>query len=138
MWLPFPFPQCPDCREEWAYSYHRDCVTRGRIELDPDVKFCRCEECEHSWPVWQTEFHCLCGHVYGSDEVDGAIRDITATLSMMALIVEQNEREARRVRQQGQVSLRLWIEKVAYEISGAIGSLLGRMAGNLARIIFGS
>lgn len=137
MWLPFPFPRCPECWEQWAYSYHRDCAYRGRIELDPDTKHCRCEGCWTSWIVWQTQFYCSCGHIFSSDDVDDAIRDIMATLSMFASIVDQNTREAARVRNQGEASLRSWIQDFAKGVAGSMGSLLGTLAGTLARILMG-
>lgn len=137
MWLPFPFPRCPNCREQWTYSYHRNCVYRGRIELDPDTRDCRCEDCYKQWSVWETTFYCQCDHVFDSSDVDLAIRDITAALSMFAHIVEQNSREAARVRSQGENSLRSWIQNFANGVAGAMGSLLGKFAGTLARILMG-
>lgn len=137
MWLPFPFPKCPSCGEQWAYSYHRDCGSRGRIEFDPDATECRCDACLRSWSVWSTRFHCACGHVFDSDDVDAAIRDVRATLSMFARIVEQNAREASRVHRDGERSLRQWIQGFASELAGSVGSLLGRFAGTLARILMG-
>lgn len=137
MWLPFPFPQCPKCGEQWAYSYHRDCENRGRIELNPDSTECRCEGCHLTWPVHRTRFYCSCGHNFGSDDVDAAIRDIVATLSMFALIVENNTRETSQVQRYGEDSLRSWIEGLANGIAGSIGAILGKLAGTLARILMG-
>lgn len=137
MWLPFPFPRCPNCGEQWAYSYHRNCVDRGRIDIDPDENQCKCDGCSTCWSVWTTRFHCACGHTFSSDDVASAIRDVTATLSMFAKIVEQNARDASAVRRGGEHSLRGWIEGVARGLAGSVGSLLGRFAGTLARILMG-
>ena len=136
MWLPFPFPQCPSCKERWAYSYHRDCAKYGRIEFDPDRKECRCDACASSWPVRSTSFFCRCGHSFSALDVDGAIKDITATLSMFAIIVERDLQNAAAVRSAGESSLRKWIQRIANSIAGRLGTLLGNLAGTLARRLF--
>jgi hypothetical protein len=70
-------------------------------------------------------------------DVDGAIKDITATLSMFAIIVERDLHNAAAVRSAGESSLRKWIQRIANSIAGRLGTLLGNLAGTLARILMG-
>lgn len=136
-WLPFPFPQCPSCGSHWAYSYHHGCAYQGQIEVDPDSRQVRCESCRVNSSVWDTQFLCKCGGVFGTADVRDAIDDIIATTKLFAVIVEDNAREAGRARAMGQSSLRSWIQGVATTVGGHIGGLLGAIAGTLANALFG-
>ena len=137
-WLPFPFPECPLCGQQWAYSYHYDCPYSGQVEVDPDSRHVRCQSCRENWSVWDNQFICACGHTFGTGDVRAAIDDIIATAQLFEMIVENNKREAARARSLGESSLRMWIQGVAQGIGGHIGGLLGRIAGALANVFFGA
>jgi len=136
-WLPFPFPECPSCRQKWAYSYHHDCPSGGQIEVNPDSRQIRCQACIDEAGIWDIRFICACRHSFGSMDVQAAIDDIVATASLFAMIVEQNKQEAAMARALGEESLRKWIGGVAITLGGHLGGLLGKIAGSFARFIFG-
>jgi hypothetical protein len=136
-WLPFPFPECPRCHQQWAYSYHHECPRGGQVEVDPDSRLVRCEACRTDWNVASNQFICACGNKFNTADVQAAIEDIIATARLFAFIVEGNQREAAKAHALGEGSLRAWIQGVALGVGGHVGGLLGTIAGSLARILFG-
>lgn len=137
-WLPFPFPECPNCRQQWAYSYHYGCPLSGQVEVDPDSSQVRCQSCREGCSIWENEFICSCGNQFRPSDVQAAMNDIIATARLFAMLVESNKREAARARSLGESSLTLWIQAVARGAGGYIGGLLGTIAGSLARWLFDS
>jgi hypothetical protein len=137
-WLPFPFPECPSCRQRWTYSYHYDCPNNGQVEVDPDSRRIRCQSCREKRSIWENKFICSCGNTFDSADVRAAIDDIIATASLFAMLVEKNKQEAARARSLGENSLRVWIQGVAQGVGGYLGGLLGTIAGSLARWFVGS
>ncbi len=137
-WLPFPFPECPGCYRQWAYSYHYECLQGGQVEVDPDARQVRCESCKEYWSVWDNKFICgTCGHTFSAQDVRSAIDDIIATASLFERFVELNRREAANAKALGEASLRAWIQGVATTLGGRLGGLLGTLAGVVARKLFG-
>jgi hypothetical protein len=136
-WLPFPFPKCPACGRQWAYSYHYQCPGRGQVEVDPDARKVRCQHCRESWHVYDNRFICACGDQFSATDVQSAIDDIIATTKLFSRILEDNMRTARRAHELGESSLREWVSVVAEGIGGHLGGLLGKIAGTLARFLFG-
>lgn len=135
-WLPFPFPKCPRCGEEWAYSYHHACPQGGQVEVEPDSRLVRCESCREGWTVWDNKFICSCGGTFQTADVQAAIEDIIATARLFAYIVENNQREVARAREMGSGSLLVWIQGISQAIGGHIGGLLGTIAGSLVNHVF--
>jgi hypothetical protein len=136
-WLPFPFPECPSCHRQWAYSYHYECPQDGQVEVDPDAPQVRCGSCRESWNVWDNKFICACTNTFRTADVQAAIDDIIATASLFEKIVADNRREAAKAKSLGEDSLRTWIQGVATMLGGRLGGLLGTIAGFVARNLFG-
>lgn len=136
-WLPFPFPECPNCHRQWAYSYHYQCPQSGQVEIDPDARQVRCSSCRERWSVWDNKFICSCGDIFSTADVRAAINDIIETARLFERIVQDNRREAAKAKSLGESSLRVWIQGVAQVIGGRLGGLLGTIAGAVARRLFG-
>jgi hypothetical protein len=135
-WLPFPFPGCPICAETWPRSKHKDCVSWGSFDVDPDRAWVRCDGCQVEASVWDLVFYCSCGNRFYSDEVRRALDDVLATADLFERLVRDNIHEAQMARSMGEGSLRSWISAAAQGVGGYFGGLLGSLAGKLASWFF--
>jgi hypothetical protein len=109
----------------------------GQMEVDPDVEAVRCRACYIEANVWQVGFICSCGNEFDTSDVTAAINDLLATARLLAIIVEHNAAEARRVHREGESSFREWLHGIAEGMGEYLGGLLGSIAGAVARWLFG-
>ena len=84
MYIPLPFPECSTCHCNNNNSYHKDCS--GLLEIDPYSEIVHCTSCDEKWNVWDSTYHCTCGHVFEAHEIKGAVDDI---LEMCKLCAEE-------------------------------------------------
>ncbi len=135
-WVQFPFPSCPRCNREWETTRHTDCVLGGALDIDPDARRVRCDQCYESWAVSTTTFNCSCGRSFLASEVDSALNEIIRAANLLAMIIEENQREVRSIRSQGQGSFQRWLDGVAQGIGGSMGRMLGNFIGSIAGWLF--
>jgi hypothetical protein len=136
-WLQFAFPECPRCAESWKSSVHKDCGRGGTLELDPDAKQVRCDGCARQWNVWDSQFYCSCGHLFTAWEVDSALNEVIRAAHLLAQIIEQHRADLMAIQRAGQDSLRGWFARVAENVGGTLGKVLGTIVGSVTKMLFG-
>jgi len=132
-WYPFPFPACPSCSRSWSTCTHLGCTFAGELVVEPWHEEVKCKGCKSKWRMDRTEFHCNCGHVFGSGEVRGALDEvIRATQALHAELVRRSE-ELRSVRAHSDASFSAFLGTIASSVGGAAGFVIGK----LVKLIFG-
>lgn len=143
-WVEFAFPGCPACSRSWAVSRHRDCPAGerggaggrgGGLEVDPDRSRVRCTGCRRTWDVWETRFHCACGHGFDAQEVEEALREIVRVASLLARVLAQQAQDLAEIRRAGAASFRAWASRFADTVAGSLGAMAGRLVGSLLRAL---
>ncbi len=136
-WLAFTFPECPGCHQSWEASRHRDCNMLGAVELNPDARVARCDQCPAQWSVMETNFYCMCGRMFQSHEVEDALYEIIRAAQLLAHIMEQHETDLAEICRAGESSVRRWLSNVAESVGEALGKAVGSLIGSIVRSIFG-
>lgn len=142
-WVEFAFPRCPSCSRSWAVSRHHGCPSGGGggdgndggLDVDPDRSKVRCTSCHRSWQVWDTRFHCSCGHWFEAHEVEEAVREIIRVASLLARVLAQQAGDLAEIRRAGEVSFRAWVSRFADAVAASLGAMAGRLVGRLLRAL---
>ncbi|MER7750178.1 hypothetical protein ABT013_33465 [Streptomyces bacillaris] len=143
-WVEFAFPNCPACSCSWAVSRHRACPADqigappaggGGLDVDPDTSQVRCTGCRRTWGVWETRFHCSCGHRFDAQEVEEAVREIIRVASLLAVVLAQQAQDLVEIRRAGEVSFRAWASRFADTVAASLGTMAGRLVGTLLRAL---
>ncbi|MFG2566982.1 hypothetical protein ACGFR6_16240 [Streptomyces sp. NPDC048567] len=141
-WVEFAFPRCPECARSWAVSRHRDCPagvgrdgSSGGLDIDPDRAQVRCTGCRRGWEVWETRFHCSCGHRFEAYEVEEAVREIIRVAALLARVLAQQAKDLAEIRSAGEASFRAWVGRFAEAVAGSLGAMAGRLVGTLLRAL---
>lgn len=82
MYIPLPFPVCSQCKKKKNESYHTKCG--GLLEIDPDNNNVHCKKCEKDWDIWDSTYHCSCGHTFKASEVKKSVEDVIELCHMCA------------------------------------------------------
>lgn len=133
-WLPLPFPRCPGCARTWVTCGHRDCFLSGELEVEPWNETVRCASCNETWSLWNTIFHCSCGHNFDAPAVAEALRQLVETTRRIYEVFLGQEAEMKSIRQYSEASLNGWLQSLAHKVGGLAGLVIGR----LARLFLGS
>jgi len=130
-WIPFCFPKCPKCQKSWGKNFHRNCLSKGQLLVDPYQRQVRCDSCYEEWYVMNSKFHCSCGYIFQASEVENALS--TTQLLRQRLIQKINEMDSyeRSIKMKSQSSFKQWIGSISYEI----GRLLGTTASTAKQLI---
>jgi hypothetical protein len=127
LWVPLPFPSCPNCHRSWVQSFHRDCDSGRELVVEPSTRRARCEGCGLEWAVLETTFHCSCGRVFPARDVETALS--TAELLRLRLVEQLRSMDAAEhsIRQSGRHSLSQWLYDVAHSLGYAAGTIVGAL-----------
>lgn len=126
MRITLPFPACPNCETKSPTSYHKDCGGKLRIETQTDIVYC--DKCDHQWDIWESNYHCSCGHCFSAQEVQ-----ITLTAVLVGCRVAAEELAGQNMAKQerlktSQTSLRKFLEgffgKLGYSFGVAVGTII--------------
>ena len=82
MYIPLPFPICPQCNKNGEQSLHTKC--EGLLEIDPDSNSVHCIKCDKKWDIWDSVYHCSCGHTFKAVEVKKAVEDVVELCQLCA------------------------------------------------------
>lgn len=127
-WIQFPFPECPQCHKFWVASRHSGCGTEATVELDPDRRVIRCQDCSTSWQVWETTFRCSCGNKFTSADVEDAIKKIIEAAGALAQALAQQREEILAIRRAGKSSFDSWLSTLAKGLGHTLGGAVGSIA----------
>lgn len=125
MYVPLPFPYCKQCRKKWPESYHATPGCNGLLEIDPDIKLVHCTNCNRTWDIWDSEYHCVCGAVFLAKEVQGAVEDLVEDCRLCAEELELLQSAYWKRRTLSKQSMRSFIE----DMLNRLGYSAGQMAG---------
>ncbi|WP_162824296.1 hypothetical protein [Peterkaempfera bronchialis] len=85
--------------------------------------------------MWETRFHCACGHRFEAQEVEEAVREIIRVASLLAQVLAQQAKDLAEIRRAGEVSFRAWVSRFADAVASSLGALAGRLVGRLLRAL---
>jgi len=119
--MTFYFPKCPKCQKSWRENFHRNCLGKGRLLVEPYKRQVICDSCRQEWHIMNSKFYCSCGYSFKASEVENAVS--TTQLLRQRLIQKLNEIDSleRSIGSKSQSSFQQWISSISYEI----GKLLG-------------
>ncbi|MEV5470633.1 hypothetical protein AB0N37_34350 [Streptomyces griseoincarnatus] len=85
--------------------------------------------------MWETRFHCACGHRFDAHEVEEAVREIIRVASLLARVLAQQARDLAEIRRAGEMSFRAWVSRFAEAVASSLGAMAGRLVGSLLRAL---
>ncbi|MBQ2633256.1 MAG: hypothetical protein IJF88_01585, partial [Oscillospiraceae bacterium] len=90
MYIPMPFPRCPQCGKIGSSGFHRYCG--GELEIDPETEMVYCPKCGKKWALRDSRYYCSCGNVFEASEVVEAIEEmlIICRICMDNILNQQN------------------------------------------------
>ncbi len=121
MYIPLPFPVCSQCNEKEDNSFHTECG--GLLEIDPSNNNVHCRKCNKNWNIWDSTYHCSCGHTFQATEVEKSVEDIIELCELCAEELDLCQEAYWKRKQLTSDSKRIYVEnffrKLGY-ISGVL------------------
>lgn len=134
MKVKLPFPECPKCKTGSESSIHKDCGGKLTIETSTDEVYC--DKCSHHWNIWDSNYHCSCGHVFAAEEVR---KTLTAVLVGCRIAAEElsalNAAYAARVKA-SRSSMRSFFEGFFQKLGYAFGVSIGTVVESVLSLFF--
>ena len=121
MWSPLPFPTCPNCHNSWVKSYHLDCYANGELLVELYLRQTKCEGCGQRWSSLPTTFHCSCGHVFHSSEIENAISTTISVRERLLKQIQSMEQSETSIHQTAHSSLAQWLNGASFELGKLFG-----------------
>lgn len=128
MKIPMPFPKCPNCNTGSKQSTHEDC--NGLLEIEPYSQKVYCKECFSSWNLWDSEYHCTCGHIFYPKEIESTV---TSMLDICKIAVEELYNREISIKQREDIYKSSFREFLC-SFMGKMGNLAGIAVETLIRI----
>ena len=135
MYFPLPFPKCKCCGKGSDQGYHEGCG--GKLNIDPDSKTVLCSRCGHSWNIWETNFHCICGCSFTAYELSDTVEEFLRECRACALELQrQSNAQLKRITDTEE-SWKKFVEGFMYKMGTYAGAAVGTVAKLLFTFFFG-
>lgn len=125
-WIAFPFPKCPSCGKKWGKNYHKDCIFKGQLLVEPYQRQVKCESCSDNWYILNSKFYCSCGYKFYPSEVEDALS--TTQLLRQRLLQKINEMDSYEIsiKTKSQNSFQQWIQDISYDIAKLLATTVSK------------
>lgn len=140
MYVPLPFPYCKQCGKKRPESYHSAHGCDGLLEIDPDIDLVNCTECNRTWNIWDSEYHCACGAVFSAREVQEAVEDLISDCRLCAEELDLMQSAYWRRRELSDTSMRGFIgdalNRLGYSMSKMAGYIVEKIMDFVLEVFF--
>ena len=134
MFVPMPFPRCPQCGEMSSKGYHKDCG--GVLEINPETERVFCPKCSHMWDLYDSEYYCSCGEVYEADEITEAISEMLMICKICMDEIAEQQKAINRREHLVESSIRGFVNGLFEKIGFAIGVAAETVIRAVIRLLF--
>lgn len=108
MYIPLPFPTCNQCKKNEIKSFHTKCG--GLLEIDPNTNNVHCTKCNKNWDIWDSTYHCSCGHTFEATEVKKSVDNVIELCQLCAEELDLYQSAYWKRKQLAEDSQRTYIE----------------------------
>lgn len=109
MYIPLPFPTCTQCNKNGNKSFHTKCG--GLLEIDPACDDVHCLKCNKNWNIWNSVYHCSCGHTFKASEVKKSVEDMIELCQLCAEELDLFQSAYWKRKQLASNSRRIYVEQ---------------------------
>ena len=135
MRIRLPFPKCPVCHEENETSIHKDCGGTLEIEVNTDEVYCT--KCGHHWNIWDSNYHCTCGHVFAAKDIQSTLATLLAMCHVCAREIENQRKYQSQRSTVANESLRHFAYGFFQKIGEGFGIAIGIFVESFIRFLKG-